>query len=1400
MLENIEITESDVIRNITGNSQATHGIMINNSVAMAIIKLTKRLGDNPTDSQFDNLYDSAVDFLNHLTVDDFLIPSHSALYDEIKQQLPDLIQYMQARMLDPINNWHDKVTVYVKNDQGDYHDETLILPLKRILPLVTTALMDEKAFTTDDSSTHSAVTDRSLRLLSLFRCFQRIKVGICHTGIRNELVLLLNHTYPGIELIEDPVAMMIYFLKDRIMQKIWTYYAEIDANDTQHTKALKQAMILWMTENNPSEILALADPTQQIKTNLIQLLLDNGVNYQTLRLEYSGRLMTFEDLFATLSSRLLFEADLKKYPELSMLQYILKTQVNPSLPGAQALQFTQAWILDKFLLNSTQHNKNIVDFYLAYKTDQDLRRYRTLLLLTGCMTNEEIQNSIKLMDDYYNTFRHSINEQLPRLPSTFIQNIHTMQAKINTAKQENLHDEIANFFSLWAIAEKYDNINTMRHCYQNLYDPQVTKKIILSDQDITKFRHSNTELTEHGEMVRHFTPYEINRVLLHAILIRPDQWTHLFAETCQTVLRLIREIDQNDALAQLLKLSSYTPELLAQIDYLIAMREYLLSEDTTLVRPNQPNLVFILQHQIKTADEWIKASYFINQEQRDTTYTILKALLAPLLNSYSQNQSSRLERVIYSLPKSEQTPFVMEIIIIELSSDNIVTKRDALEKLNASKRDIDIFRAKGGMSLLIQCLRSADTRTKDLCVNILSSLTWDQKNLDSIRTKDNILLLTACLDSETSMRRWLHDNEIINLVQKILSLFICDLVEYIRLHDAKMSYKALVTLQRLSQYHTKDIVAAGGIEALISTLKLCRRNYDKQQILDTLSRLCKGIYDEEASNLIVEAGGITTLATILRSDDLGSKVYATEILSRLAWNKEKNQNNMYEAGGIVALMSCLRLDYKEFDDSHNYKLSEIIDYALKTLIALTWNEINRNAIVAAADIEKLINKLHVRKYTNDKTRSHIVFLLSILEWDNADNQIALAQANGVFSLLLTLTYSPNVLTKLYAAKIVVQAASGKGDNLYDVRKYYTTDYAMKSLVKCLTSNKDAGMTLYPLKLLSLLAWDNEKNQNALREAGGIPLLIACIAADDMLAKSYAVQVLAVLASSHKDNRNIIRTSNGIVPLVECLTSNDVETKRCSAKLLSLLAWDNEENQNALREAGGIPLLIACIAADDMLAKSYAVQVLAVLASSHKDNRNIIRTSNGIVPLVECLTSNDVETKRYAISSIVNIVLYNKYSQNIVRKAGGIPLLVACLTSEDEATKHDAIQAFRHVSRIENLLSRYLEEVNAERSACYGFFNYMSGGKRFLKETESINNLQKLLIREDDAALTPKQTKVLEQSRLGQRLRAYLNNANNAEELQALCGSTPKTIIEFAHKLQNMTLTTMHTVPLDVTLH
>ena len=273
-----------------------------------------------------------------------------------------------------------------------------------------------------------------------------------------------------------------------------------------------------------------------------------------------------------------------------------------------------------------------------------------------------------------------------------------------------------------------------------------------------------------------------------------------------------------------------------------------------------------------------------------------------------------------------------------------------------------------------------------------------------------------------------------------------------------------------------------------------------------------------------------------------------------------------------------------------------------------------------------------------------------------------------------------------------------------------------------------------------------------------------------------------------------------MPLVECLTSNDVETKRCSAKLLSLLAWDNEENQNALREAGGIPLLIACIAADDMIAKSYAVQVLAALASSHKDNRNIIRTSNGIVPLVECLTSNDVETKRYAISSIVNIVLYNKYSQNIVRKAGGIPLLVACLTSEDEATKHDAIQAFRHVSRIENLLSRYLEEVNAERSACYGFFNYMSGGKRFLKETESINNLQKLLIREDDAALTPKQTKVLEQSRLGQRLRAYLNNANNAEELQALCGSTPKTIIEFAHKLQNMTLTTMHTVPLDVTLH
>jgi hypothetical protein len=166
------------------------------------------------------------------------------------------------------------------------------------------------------------------------------------------------------------------------------------------------------------------------------------------------------------------------------------------------------------------------------------------------------------------------------------------------------------------------------------------------------------------------------------------------------------------------------------------------------------------------------------------------------------------------------------------------------------------------------------------------------------------------------------------------------------------------------------------------------------------------------------------------------------------------------------------------------------------------------------------------------------------------------------------------------------------------------------------------------------------NQNAIRDAGGIPLLVKLLApAEDAEVESAdtlgdstkaAVDALCRLAENNALNQNAFRDAGAISPVVETLTTAaTLEAAVWMAWALRHLATKNTQNQDAIREACGIPPLVDLLidAAEDWETEpqtaegaNAAAATLGSLADSNPANSVAICEAGGLPPLVALLRS------------------------------------------------------------------------------------------------------------------------------------------------------------------------------------
>ena len=208
-----------------------------------------------------------------------------------------------------------------------------------------------------------------------------------------------------------------------------------------------------------------------------------------------------------------------------------------------------------------------------------------------------------------------------------------------------------------------------------------------------------------------------------------------------------------------------------------------------------------------------------------------------------------------------------------------------------------------------------------------------------------------------------------------------------------------------------------------------------------------------------------------------------------------------------------------------------------------------------------------------------------------------------------------------------------------------------------------------------------ENRDAIREAGGVVLLVKLLAKPhdrpgmeqqpphdwvDMAANAAAA--LSKLTHNNEKNQDAIRDADGVRLLIGLLSHRapcesspsgsgpSSVASRAADALGGLARNSHRANQNAIRDAGGIEQLVALLYEQPIgEAATKAAGALKHLAFAYSANREAIREAGGIEPLVSLLElRRDVEEDVMIIAGALwNLGYNNPSNQDAIRDAGGV---------------------------------------------------------------------------------------------------------------------------------------------------
>uniref|UniRef100_A0A8C3JN16 Armadillo repeat containing 4 n=1 Tax=Calidris pygmaea TaxID=425635 RepID=A0A8C3JN16_9CHAR len=281
---------------------------------------------------------------------------------------------------------------------------------------------------------------------------------------------------------------------------------------------------------------------------------------------------------------------------------------------------------------------------------------------------------------------------------------------------------------------------------------------------------------------------------------------------------------------------------------------------------------------------------------------------------------------------------------------------------------------------------------------------------------------------------------------------------------------------------------------------------------------------------------------------------------------------------------------------------------------------------------------------------------------------AIADLGGL-EIMVKILDSPDKDLKCLAAETIANVARFK-----EARRTVRQHGGIKRLVGLLGCNSvgSSSLTSYQAKDTemarcgALALWScskSTKNKEAIRKAGGIPLLakwLKCSHANILTPVAGTLQECA----SEPSYRLAIRTEGMIENLVKNLSSEHEELQMHCANAIFKCAED-KETRDLVRQHGGLaPLSV-------LLGNSENKQLLAAVTGAiwkcaiSRENVSKFRECKAVEALVGLLTDQPEEVLVNTVGALGECC-QEPINRTTIRKCGGIPTLVKLLTGTDQA--------------------------------------------------------------------------------------------------------------------------------------
>lgn len=624
-----EAAEAAAIHHFISHSQSTHNIAVTNSVGVAILALKKRyFGNNPTETNVNQHLQQCTRELKRF-----------AEAKETESLKPN-IDFILAKIKEPLDPHLDRVTLITPSGQ----EESYGFHLSEVLTLVWLALKDHAQFThhyegTAEEKQRAAENDYKERLINFWTCLERIRTDrVCHHGNRNELMFVLNETHKDVHLIEDSRLTVIAFLKENINKAFKKTYKELPTPES------KKQLLEWMETQNASLILKTLDPDNSIIKSLELFFIHHGVNPKSVKLD---------TLIDESLQSLEFSCDPKKDEFLFHLNQILNfSEDSQNAVKSEALQKIKKWIKSELNTESREDQHKIITFSEIYALHDTLKNNQFILKISGRLT-DELDAIATQCEAYFKNL-----QQKPNITPEQIKNVHLA---IEAAKKDTLRPEIENFFARWFSFDPDDP--NRQPLYEMLLSPAFQEKAKLTDETIQRFLRTRAP----GSAEVDVTPYELNRIFLHAYLVDPQEWSPLFTETFDRAFQFVKnDFNQNQeakGAARALKASSYNYNLLWELETIRQIKQ----------DQSRKRLPFSIRlpHQVKDIQDWVVISRWMSEETLKKAYQIHAVKIDKLIledvekNNWHSDFSYRLIKNLKCIPITHRIPIILRSKKIE---------------------------------------------------------------------------------------------------------------------------------------------------------------------------------------------------------------------------------------------------------------------------------------------------------------------------------------------------------------------------------------------------------------------------------------------------------------------------------------------------------------------------------------------------------------------------------------------------------------------------------------------------------------------------------------------------------------------------------------------------------------